>query len=90
VEQGDGSTAFYAHLMQWGVDVEVGDLVAQGQRIAASGTSAVPIPLLHLGVYRSYPPQEGGDLPITFRNSEGELDDRGGLQRGVAYLALPY
>jgi hypothetical protein len=90
IEHADGTTAFYAHLMQWGVDVEVGDFVDQGQRFAASGMSAVPLPLLHLGVYRSFPPQEGNDLAINFRNAEGELDERGGLQLFVDYLARPH
>lgn len=37
IEHTDGSVAFYAHLMHQGVDVESGQRVGQGERIAASG-----------------------------------------------------
>ncbi len=90
VEHFDGTVAFYAHLMQNGVYVEIGETVAQGQLLAASGTSAVPFPLTHFGIYQSWPPREGYDLAVNFNNLEGELDERGGLKVGETYTALPY
>ena len=90
IEHPDGTSAFYAHLLQNGVDVAVGDVVSSGQRIAASGNSGLTgRPHLHLGVYRSWPPRDGEDVPLTFRNAAGPLDERGGLVMGQLYSALP-
>lgn len=90
IEHSDGTTAFYAHLVQNSVPVEVGDWVEQGQVIARSGTSGGTVAVLHFGVYRSWPPQGGQDVAINFRNAQGPLDDRGGLVQGATYTALPY
>ena len=87
----DGTVAMYAHLKQYGIDVEVGDYVEQGQRIAASGNSGTGgIPHLHFGVYASWPNVGGFDVPVNFSNAEGSLDTRGGLAAGQEYKALPY
>lgn len=91
IEHEDGTVAFYAHLQQDGVLVEVGDEAAAGETIARSGASGRTHKsgVLHFGVYRAYPPQEGRDLPVNFSNAEGTLDTRGGLRTGAFYRALP-
>jgi murein DD-endopeptidase MepM/ murein hydrolase activator NlpD len=88
----DGTLALYAHLMENGVLVEVGDTVAQGQLIAQGGSSAVVIPLLHFQVYRTqnWRDELGADIPINFRNADGPLDHRNGLIQGATYTALPW
>ena len=86
----DGTVAFYAHLRQDGLLVSVGDEVTAGQPIAHAGNSGQTSgPHLHFGVYRSWPPREGYDAPIVFRNADGPLDMLGGLQDGGRYAALP-
>jgi murein DD-endopeptidase MepM/ murein hydrolase activator NlpD len=91
IEHDDGTAAFYAHLMQYSVVVEVGDTVNTGQYFSFSGNSGQSgEPHLHIGVYQSYPTVEGVDVPINFRNAEGPLDSRNGLIRWAVYRALPY
>jgi hypothetical protein len=91
IQHSDGSLASYAHLKQYGVEVEVGDTVTTGQFIALSGNSGqIDEPHLHIGIYEDYPPAEGVDIAFNFRNAQGPLDSRGGLLRGVIYKALPY
>lgn len=90
VEHEDGTVAFYAHLMQDSVVVSVGDEVEAGTVIARSGNSGLTGgPHLHFGVYRGWPPQEGRDVPVNFRNASGRLDPRRGLIEGLVYEALP-
>ena len=91
IEHQDGTAAFYAHLMQHSVTVTPGDTVEVGQQFASSGNSGYSDePHLHFGVYEDYPPSEGSDLAINFRNADGPLDTRGGLIRGEVYTAMPY
>jgi hypothetical protein len=91
IEHEDGTLAFYAHLMQYSVSVDPGDTLGAGQPFARSGNSGESgEPHLHLGVYEEYPPVEGYDVPVNFRNAEGPLDSRGGLIRGEVYTATPY
>jgi murein DD-endopeptidase MepM/ murein hydrolase activator NlpD len=90
IRHDDGSVAFYAHLRLGSMQVRLGDAVDAGDRIADSGHCGTPIADLHFGVYRSWPPAEGADLPVGFRNAEGPLDSRGGLRAGTSYTALPY
>ena len=91
IQHEDGTSAFYAHLKQYSVAVEIGDTVEVGQYIALSGNSGQSgEPHLHIGVYENYPPVEGVDVPINFRNAQGPLDSRNGLIRGEIYVALPY
>jgi murein DD-endopeptidase MepM/ murein hydrolase activator NlpD len=89
IEHDDGTTAFYAHLRQNSVLVSVDQSVQAGEQIASSGSSGSDVPLLHFGVYRAYPPTEGNDLPVNFRNADGPLDPLGGLIQDVFYQALP-
>jgi murein DD-endopeptidase MepM/ murein hydrolase activator NlpD len=87
----DGTVAMYAHLKQDGIDVEVGEYVEQGQRVADAGNSGTGgTPHLHFGVYASWPNRHGFDVPVNFSNAEGELDARGGLKSGRRYKALAY
>jgi murein DD-endopeptidase MepM/ murein hydrolase activator NlpD len=92
IEHEDGTVAFYAHLKQHSIVVRYGERVEAGQLIALSGNSGFTAgkPHLHFGVYGSYLPQEGFDVPVNFRNAGGELDPRGGLMLGRYYEALPY
>lgn len=88
IEHDDGTVAYYAHLMQNGVDVETGDSVQQGQHIAwggASGTSG-GWPHLHFEVQGC---NSGcGSIPVNFSNAAPPNPT--GLQQGVEYTALPY
>jgi len=89
IEHADGTVAFYAHLKQHGTLVEIGDFVSVGRQIAWSGNSGLTLqPHLHFGVFQSWPPREGFDLAVNFRNAEGPLDSRGGLLEGNVYRAL--
>lgn len=89
VEHDDGTSAFYGHLEQGSIRVRPGDAVAAGQVIAASGASGTSLEHLHFGVASSWPVRRPDDVPVNFRNTHGELDERGGLKRGAIYLALP-
>ncbi|MGW8319560.1 MAG: M23 family metallopeptidase [Candidatus Promineifilaceae bacterium] len=91
IQHEDGTVAFYAHLMQGSISAKVGDWVDAGQSIAKSGNSGntMGTPHLHFGVYDSWPPVEGFDVAVNFRNAGGELDDRGGLIAGNGYKAMP-
>ena len=92
IEHADGTVAFYAHLMQHGVDVEVGQWVDQGERIGASGNSGNTqnTPHLHFGVYRTWPQYEEMGVAVNFRNTPGPLDTLGGLLVNRLYEALPW
>lgn len=86
----DGTVGFYAHLMMDGVEVDVGDEINVGDFIAWSGNSGLTgKPHLHFGVYQSWPPHEGYDVPINFRNASGQHDSRGGLAAWRLFEALP-
>jgi murein DD-endopeptidase MepM/ murein hydrolase activator NlpD len=88
----DGTVAFYAHLKQYGVLVDSGDYVEQGDIIALSGNSGntLNFPHLHVGVYETYPPEETYDLPIIFKNAQGPVDDFGRLIADNWYRAVNY
>ncbi len=88
VEHTDGTVGFYAHLKQGGVVVDVGENVVAGQTIALAGHSGTTdLVHLHFGVYGSYPPVEGNDRAVNFRNMDGPVDCRGGLVNGATYTA---
>jgi len=90
IQHDDATVAFYAHLQHDGVLVEPGDEVAAGDLIAHSGNSGLTgHPHLHFGVYQGWPPQEGSDVPVNFRNAHGQLDSRNGLVSWRWYVALP-
>lgn len=89
IEHDDGTVAFYGHLKQNSVTVQVGQYVRQGQSIASSGNSGNTLgePHLHFGVYQSWPATEGFDVAVNFRNADGPLDERRGLVAGAVYRA---
>lgn len=90
VRHDDGSVAFYAHFQLHSIQVHVRDRVVAGQQLGSSGHSGTTVADLHFGVYQSWPVANGADLPVNFRNAQGTLDSRGGLQRGATYTALVY
>jgi murein DD-endopeptidase MepM/ murein hydrolase activator NlpD len=90
IEHADGTVAFYAHLMLDGAEVAVGDEVDAGDLIAYAGNSGLTgHPHLHFGVYQGWPPTEGSDLPVNFRNASGQHDARRGLAGWRLFEALP-
>jgi murein DD-endopeptidase MepM/ murein hydrolase activator NlpD len=89
IHHDDGTVAFYAHLMQNGVLVEIGDTVEQGHLFAYSGSSGRTGEVIHFGVYGTDPPRDEADRAINFSNADGLLDLRGGLRQGTFYTALP-
>jgi hypothetical protein len=63
IDHEDGTFAYYGHLKRGGSYVAVGDVVQQGQRIAASGhVGHSLLPHLHFHVSSA----SGGTIPITF------------------------
>jgi murein DD-endopeptidase MepM/ murein hydrolase activator NlpD len=92
IQHDDGTVAFYGHLKQNSIVVKVGESVAAGRRIAASGNSGNTggEPHLHFGVYQGWPAVEGFDVPVNFKNAGGPLTDRGCLMPGSFFEALPY
>ncbi len=90
IQHDDGTIGFYAHLTMDGIEVEVGDEIGTGDFIARSGNSGLTgKPHLHLGVYPSWPPREGYDVPISFRNASGQHGSRQGLAAWRLFEALP-
>ena len=83
IQHVDGTVAFYAHLMQGGVEVDPGDRVTAGDSGLTGG------PHLHFGVYQGWPPREGRDVPVNFRNASGQHDGRGGLAIWRLFEAQP-
>ena len=92
IQHADGSVAFYAHLKQNAVLVEVEQTIEAGQPIALSGNSGntASFPHLHFGVYEEWPAVECFDLPINFKHAEGPLDAHGGLITDQWYKALDF
>jgi len=93
IKHEDGTVGFYAHLMQDSVQVDLVEWIEAGQVIALIGMSGMPIysePHLHFGVYEWWPPSEGHDVAVNFRNADGPLDGRNGLYNGSWYEALPW
>lgn len=90
IEHEDGTSAFYGHLQKGSARVKVGDRVVAGQVIALSGASGTSLEHLHFGVASTWPVRKADDLPVNFSNSQGALDERGGLRQGVVYRAGPY
>lgn len=88
IEHADGTVGFYAHLKQNGVFVNIGENVEAGQGIALAGYSGTTdVVHLHFGVYSSWPPVEGNDRAVNFKNMDGPVDCRGGLVNGATYTA---
>ena len=98
IEHGNGSMAFYLHLEQDSAVVRVGDSVKRGELLAHSAASGAPFAHLHFTVFRTARLEDSiaaylrrtDSLPINFSNTDGPLDERGGLVAGAIYEALPY
>ena len=68
----DGSQAYYGHLQQNGVLVNVGDIVKSGQIIAKSGnTGYSAFPHLHFIVWGPTPSGGRAQLPTRFQTKKG-------------------
>ena len=50
IDHGNGTFAGYGHLRQGGLTTAIGQVVAQGERIALSGSSGTDTPHLHFYV----------------------------------------
>jgi murein DD-endopeptidase MepM/ murein hydrolase activator NlpD len=81
IDHGDGTFGHYLHLRQGGNYVGLGDRVAQGQCIAASGNvGRSMLPHLHFEVIDS----KGNTLPISFADV---TTDRGVPRMGKTYTS---
>ncbi len=68
----DGSQAYYGHLQQNGVSVNVGDIVKSGQIIAKSGnTGYSAFPHLHFIVWGPTPSGGRAQHPTRFQTKKG-------------------
>lgn len=78
----DGTVGVYSHLRK-GIPVEVGDVVATGQRIASSGDSGYTTgPHLHFMVWRRLADLSSASVPVRFEDGS----PRGFVpEEGVAY-----
>jgi hypothetical protein len=89
VMHNDETYAQYMHLTKNGAEVEIGDVLKQGDTIGLSGSTGLAgYPHLHFVATQKgswkYP---YSSFPTTFKNTkENELS----LQSGETYLALPY
>ncbi len=82
----DGTTGEYFHLQQHGALVNVGDSVAQGQKIAYSGnTGHTTMPHLHFAVYRATEWGNTQSIPVRFQGVDGIIARP---RRGGRYQAM--
>jgi murein DD-endopeptidase MepM/ murein hydrolase activator NlpD len=82
----DGTTGEYYHLKKNGALVDVGDSVAQGQRIGYSGnTGHTTMPHLHFAVYRATDWGNTQSIPVRFQGTDGIIYRP---RRGARYQAL--
>ena len=89
----DETLSLYIHMMQNGVDVQMGDFVEKGALLGWIGTSGTGFAHLHFQICErsgicSYPDKEF-TMPMNFSNCAGKHDERGGLFTGEFYLAKP-
>lgn len=88
IRHADGSVAFYAHFQRDSLVVISGESVRIGQllgRCGSTGTSSTPH--LHFEVFERAAYEWDRGVPVSFQNSDGPLDSRGGLDVGVIYGA---
>jgi murein DD-endopeptidase MepM/ murein hydrolase activator NlpD len=82
----DGTTGEYYHLQKDGALVNVGDRVAQGQKIGYSGnTGHTTMPHLHFAVYRATDWGNTQSIPVRFQSADGIIDRP---RRGARHQAL--
>jgi murein DD-endopeptidase MepM/ murein hydrolase activator NlpD len=81
----DGTTGEYYHLQQHGALVDVGDVVARGQKIGLSGnTGHTTMPHLHFAVYRATEWGNTQSIPVRFQSADGLVKRP---RRGAHYQA---
>ena len=82
----DGTTGEYYHLNLNGAVADVGDSVAQGQRIGYSGnTGHTTMPHLHFAVYRATDWGNTQSIPVRFQGVDGVIHRP---RRGARYQAF--
>jgi murein DD-endopeptidase MepM/ murein hydrolase activator NlpD len=85
IEHEDGTLATYYHLKQYGVVVEVGAKVAQGDFLGYSGNTGYSNgPHLHFAVFKAKDAATTESLPVRFKSEEGII---GEPIRGKSYTA---
>ena len=82
----DGTTGEYYHLDQNGALMEVGDMVAAGQKISLSvNTGHTTMPHLHFAVYRAAEWGNTQSIQVRFLSSAGIVEKP---RRGGRYQAI--
>lgn len=92
IRHADSTLAWYAHLKQGSVLVQVADSIRTGQQLGSCGLSGRSggISHLHFEVFRRQLYKYSDAIPISFRNLSGEVDSRGMLIHAKVYEALVY
>jgi len=88
VRHSDGSEGLYYHLRRLSAEVRVGDRVNTGGLLARAGSSGTWTPCSTCAVLH-FQVSEVGEA-VNFRNTDGPVDERGGLVEGELYTALPF
>jgi len=88
----DGSLAWYAHLQQKNVYVNVGETLSYGDTLGKCGQSgrSGAIPHLHFEVFAARLYDYTDALPVSFSNIEGFEKYVGVLDTRIPLKALPY
>lgn len=88
IKHRDGTYATYGHFTHYGVWVNAGDRVVQGDTLGLSGNSGLSfIPHLHIQVSPCRDASRCGTMPLTFLNTRAHPN---GLEKGGVYEARPY
>lgn len=83
----DSTYARYVHLTFTGALVKMDQIVKPGDPVGLSGSSGTIFPHLHFDVTETFTGRSDQTIPFDFKNiAPYPL----GLERGVAYEALPY
>lgn len=92
IKHDDGSLAWYAHLQQHSVIINMGESLNYGDTLARCGQSgrSGKIPHLHFEVFSSRLYDYSDAIPITFSNIENPPDHKKALPIGVPFKALTY
>lgn len=84
----DSTYARYVHLTRNGALVQINKMVVPGDTIGLSGNSGSSgSPHLHFDVTKTFGGRSDQTIPYDFKNTRSHPE---GLERGVAYVALPY
>ena len=91
IRHADSTIAWYAHLQQNSVAVQVGAIIQPGDTLGLCGLSGRSgrVPHLHFEVFKTDLYDYADAIPVSFSNLSGELDARGMLIPGETYLARP-